>query len=72
MIHPGSDSTRTRLLNLALDVRQSLIQFVDVPAIDRPAVAALLARLTDANLQELRGTRATHGGSGIAHHSRVR
>ena len=61
-----------RLLALALDVRRGLIPFVDVLAADRPKVAALLPRLSDAKIQELLGTRASHGGSGIAQHSRVR
>jgi hypothetical protein len=68
----ASDTETQRLLMLALDVRRGIIPFVDVVAADRPKVAALLPRLSDAKIQELLGTRTTHGGAGVAHLSRVR
>lgn len=58
-------------LATAINVRRGFMRFIDVPAAERPAVAAALSRLTDAKLQELLGTRASHQGTGIAQHSRV-
>lgn len=60
-----------RALDIAIDVRRGFVRFIDVPAVDRPAVAAALSRLTEARMQELLGTRAGRTGTGTAHHSRV-
>jgi hypothetical protein len=58
-------------LALAIDIRRGFKRFTEVPVADRPHVARILSRLTDAKLQEMLGAREMHGGHGIASHSRV-
>lgn len=67
----ATNPTDQEALAVAIDVRRGFKRFIDVPALNRPAVALALSRLSDAKLQELLGTRATNCGYGVAHHSRV-
>ena len=64
-------TTEKDILAAALDIRRGMRQFIEVPAADRPAVAAMLSTLSDAKMQELLGSRAARTGFGSTERSRV-